>query len=138
MNNKMKFLVLSLTIPFILSACFLQPSAKMSITVAKIVTAVDEKLMPINVTDVFPAGTPKIFCWFQWRNAEVNTTITAKWYFVTDNVHILDYTFTIPRKEGFGSVSLAMPEGKNLPSGSYRVDLMSGKRLLKSLTFKVE
>ena len=101
-------------------------------------TGVNEKLMPVKVTDVFPEGTRMVFCWFEWENAEVNTPIIAKWYFVTDDIHVIDYTFKIPRKKGAGSVSLSMPEDKLLPSGSYRVDLTVDGHRLESRTFKVE
>jgi len=105
---------------------------------AKIATAVDERLMPVKVTDIFPKGAATVSCWIQWKNASVNTEIVAQWHYVTDDIPILDYTLIIPKKEGTGSVMLTMPNGKELPSGDYRLELFSGKRLLKSLTFKVE
>lgn len=109
-----------------------------AITDAKIVTGVDEKLMPVQVMDVFPSGTTKVSCWFQWRDARINTQVLARWHYVTDDVHILDFNFNIPKKDGMGSVMLSMPEGKALPQGSYRVGLYLGKRLIRSLAFKVE
>ena len=105
---------------------------------AKIVTAVDERLMPVKVTDVFPKGTATVSCWIRWKNASINTEIVARWHYVTDDIHILDYTLVIPKREGTGSVMLTMPNGKELPSGDYKLELFSGKRLLRSLTFKVE
>ncbi len=109
-----------------------------TMTDAKIATGIDEKLMPIEVKDIFPSSTKAVFCWFQWKGAQVDTKITATWYFVTDDIHILDYEFVVPRKDGWGSVSLSMPEGKVLPVGSYKVDLLLNTHKLKSLTFKVE
>jgi hypothetical protein len=138
MPVKNKYLILSLCIFFILSGCSSLHKEKINITDAKIVTGVDEKLMPVEVLDVFPKDTAKVSCWFKWQGAKVGTEITAKWYFITDDIHVLDYQFNIPRKEGSGSVSLAMPEGKALPSGLYRIDLVERKRVLKSLTFKVK
>lgn len=105
---------------------------------AKIVTAVDDKLMPVKIADIFPNGTSSLSCWFKWREARINTQIIAKWHYVTDDVHILDHSFNIPKRDGMGSVMLSMPEGKTLPQGDYKVDLFLGKRLLRSLTFKVE
>ncbi|MBN2831485.1 MAG: hypothetical protein JXL82_04345 [Candidatus Omnitrophica bacterium] len=93
--------------------------------------------MPVGITNMFPAGTTKANCWFQWNNAKPNTSIMASWYYVTDDIRILDYTFDIPRKSGSGGISLAMPVGKELPSGLYRVDLKKDKRVLRSLTFRV-
>lgn len=129
---------LVLLMAFILSACSLQQTATINITNIKTATGIDEKLMPVGVTSVFPNGTQKVFCWFQWKDTNVGTTVMAQWHFLTDNIHILDYNFTIPRKEGFGSVSLSMPEGKKLPAGQYRIDFNSGKQILKSTTFKIQ
>lgn len=105
---------------------------------AKVVTDVDDKLMPVRITDVFPSGTSKVSCWFKWRDARVNAQLHAKWHYATDDIHILDYKFNIPKKDGMGSVTLSMPEEGTLPPGAYKVELFLGKRLLRSLTFKVE
>lgn len=119
------------------SCCFLQ-SGKISITDIKTAENIDDKLMPTNVTDIFPKGTSKVFLWFQWKNAKVNTPIIAKWHYLTDDIHILDYTFKIPKKEGKGSVSLIMPENRNLPPGEYKIDLTIDNCILKSLNFKIK
>jgi len=119
------------------SACGLK-NRGVKLVDAKIVTAVDEKLMPVKVADTFPEGTSKVSCWIQWKNAKINTQILAKWHYVTDDTHVLDYSFTIPKREGTGGVTLSMPEGKKLPLGLYQVNLFLGKRLLKSLTFRIE
>ena len=121
----------------IVSGCSIG-SPNIHITDAKLVTAVDSNLMPVKVTDIFPKGTSKVSCWMQWKDAKINTQILASWHYLTDDIHILDYSFNIPKKEGFGSVALSMPDGKNLPSGSYKVDLLVENRLLKSLKFTIE
>lgn len=120
-----------------LAGCSLQKSGQIQIADAKMAMGVDEKLMPQKVTGEFPSGTTKVFCWLAWKNATVNTPVIAKWHYITDDVHILDYTINIPRKEGTGSISLVMPEGKPLPAGQYKVELFSAKRLLKTMTFNV-
>ena len=135
--KKIAFIIYLVSMIFTLSACGLNLS-DIAITDAKIVTAVDEKLMPVKVTDTFPKGTSKVSCWIEWRKAKINTQVVAKWHYVTDDIPILDYVFTIPKKEGMGSVTLAMPDGKLLPSGLYRIELALGKRVLKSLSFKIE
>jgi len=122
---------------FTLPGCSLL-NRDITLTNAKIVTGVDENLMPVKAMNIFPKGTTKVSCWFQWRNAKLNTQVVAKWHYVTDDVHILDYNFNIPKKDGNGSVILSMPEGKVLPGGSYKVGLYLGKSLLKSLDFSVE
>lgn len=137
-KRKIRIIVSLFFILFTLSAC-INGSGKIRIRDAKIATGVDENLlMPVKVTDSFPKGTSQVFCWFQWKDAKVDTEILAKWHYVTDDIRILDYTFKIPRKEGSGSISLSMPEGKILPSGSYRLDLTTGKNILKSLSFKIQ
>jgi hypothetical protein len=108
------------------------------LTDASIATAVDENLMPVKITDTFPSGTSKVSCWIKWRDAKINTMINARWHYLTDDIHILDYPFSIPKKEGSGGLALSMPDGKNLPKGSYKVDLLAGDRLLRSLKFTVE
>lgn len=101
------------------------------------VKGVDEKLRPIQATKAFPAGTSNVYCWFQWNNAKSNTAIMVSWYYATDDIHILDYTFDIPRKYGQGSVSLSMPQDKELPAGRYRVELKKDERVLGALAFEV-
>lgn len=138
MRGKFHGIILFLFIALVLFGCSLEKKPKLKITDAKIAHGIDEKLMPIEITNVFSEGTNKVYCWFEWKNAQVNTPITAKWYYVTDNIHILDYIFSIPRKDGTGSVSLSMPEGKTLPQGEYKLDLNKEKRTLKTLNFTVQ
>ena len=105
---------------------------------AKIATAVDENFMPLKVTDNFPKGTASVSCWIKWKDTKINTELVASWHYITDDTHILDYPFIIPKREGMGSVVLVMPNGKNFPSGEYKVDFTSRKRVLKSLKFRIE
>jgi hypothetical protein len=132
--TKIKILIAVLFLTFAVVSC---TRNLLTFTDAKIATSVDEKLMPVQATNVFPAGTKQVFCWFKWKDAIVGTKISARWHFVTDNIHILDYEFTIPRREGTGGISISMPEGKQLPDGMYKVDLMMGTTKLKTLNFKV-
>lgn len=139
MHLNLKKAALALFLSCLLSACSLaQRDSKLQIVEAKTASDVDEKLMPVKVAEAFPEGTSKVFCWFQWKDAKLNTEVTAKWHYVTDDIHILDYAFALPRKSGSGSVALAMPEGKKLPAGLYRLDLIQSKRSLKTITFKIE
>lgn len=136
-TEKMKLLIIPIFIVFALASCGLK-AQDITIADAKMATAVDESLMPVKITDIFPKDTTKVSCWIKWQDSKMNAQLLAKWHYVTDDIHILDYLFTIPKKEGMGSVTLSMPEGKKLPSGLYKVDLISDKRILKTLTFKVE
>ena len=131
-------LILAAGLALALTSCSLFVPEKIALTDAKIVTAVDEKLMPVKVTETFPRGTQKVSCWFAWKNAKINTQLVARWHYTTDDIHILDYDFNIPKKEGTGSVMLSMPDDKILPSGQYRIDLVLGKKVLKRLAFRIE
>lgn len=136
-NRKICIFLIIIAMAASLSAC--SPwGPKIRLIDAKTALAVDQDLMPVKVTDVFPKGTSKVCCWIKWRDAKINIQILASWHYLTDDIHILDYSFSIPKREGTGSVALSMPDGKNLPSGSYKIDLSSGNRLLKSLRFTVE
>jgi len=120
-----------------LSAFFLHTYKSFRIVDANTTTLINEKLKPVGVTSVFPAGTATVNCWFQWSNAMPKTKIIASWRYVTDDIRILDYAFDLPRKAGSGGVSLSMPEGKELPAGTYQVELKKDKRTLKAVTFRV-
>jgi len=106
---------------------------------AKIVTGVDKELAPLKVTNLFPKNTTKVCAWISWANAKINTQLLVKWYYVTDDTPIYDYSLNIPKREGIANVTLAMPEGKTLPSGLYKVRILLGKKqLTKPLTFEVQ
>lgn len=134
----MRWCVLLFAAICVLSSCSFIGPTEIRITDAKTVTGVDEKLMPVHITNAFPGGTSKVVCWFQWKEAKVNVEVTAKWHYVTDDIHILDYPFRIPKKTGAGSVALSAPEGKSLPGGLYKVELAIGNRVLKSVNFTIE
>ena len=105
---------------------------------AKTAVTVNEDLMPVKITDSFPRGTSRVYCWIKWRDARINIELVTKWRYLTDDIHIADHALIVPKKDGAGGVELAMPEGKTLPTGSYRIDIMMGRRVLKSIMFKVE
>ena len=105
---------------------------------AKTAVTVNEDLMPVKITDSFSRGTSRVYCWIKWRDARINIELMTKWRYLTDDIHIADHALIVPKKDGAGGVELAMPEGKALPSGSYRVDILLGNRVLKSIAFKVE
>ena len=120
-----------------LSSCSAGSNGAIKIVDAKMATGVDEKLMPVKVTDTFPLGTSRVSCWIEWKDARLNTELMVKWHYVTDDLHISDYPLTIPKKDGYGGIDFKMADGKSLPPGSYRVDIYIGRHLLRSLTFSV-
>ena len=137
-----KIIILIILPVVILSALFLYNLTKPTdiiIREAKTVTGVDKQLTPLKVTNFFPKNTSKVSTWIRWRNARINTQILVKWYYSTDDVPIYDYNLNIPKREGIANVVLSMPEGKTLPSGSYKVTILLGKKhLTKPLTFEIE
>jgi len=106
---------------------------------AKIVTGVDKEMSPLKVTNFFPKNTSKVSARISWKNAKINTQILVKWYYITDDVPIYDYSLNIPKREGIANVVLSLPEGKILPSGLYKVTILLGKKqLTKPLTFEIQ
>ncbi len=129
-------ILILLSIPAISS---LKKSSGIVIREAKTVTGVDKEMRPLKVTNYFPKDTMKVCAWIRWSNAKINSQILVKWYYVTDDVPIYDYTLNIPKKDGIANVILAMPQGKTLPAGTYKVMLLSGKKpLIKPLIFEIE
>jgi len=122
---------------FACASCVLLPKG-ITIIDAKIAAGLDKKFMPVNIAEVFPAQTQKVICWFKWKDAKINTEITAKWRYLTSDVQVLSHIFNIPKIAGAGGVVLSMPNNKTLPSGLYEVSLIFGKRTIKSLRFRIE
>ena len=112
--------------------------AEICITDAKMATGLDDQFMPAQVTDVFPRDTKRVVCWFSWENAVPKTEMKAAWNYEIDDVNILTSDFRIPRRKGFGGISLTMPPDKVLPVGAYRIDIIAKNKILKSITFKVK
>lgn len=138
-RKKTKIILLVSSLLLILCAYNFNTRKDIIIQEAKIVTGVDKQMLPIKVTSFFPKNTSKVCSWISWRNARINTQILIKWYYVTDDTPIYDYALNIPKREGVANIVLSIPEGKSLPSGLYKVDILSGKkRLTKPLTFEIE
>lgn len=108
------------------------------ITDIKMTHNIDEKFMPVQPSKQFPVGTTKLFCWFEWKNAEVGDALSARWAYLTDKIMILEHQVSIPRAEGRGGIALAMPGEKNFPAGLYEVRLEnSAKKHLKTIKFRI-
>lgn len=131
-------LMVLLALSIALGGCDTFSQNKIGIVEIKMAKSIDVNIMPVDATNVFSKGTAKVYCWFKWKDAEINSQMMAKWHYVTENINILSYPIIIPRRSGSGSVALTMPRGKVLPSGAYRIDLVLDGRRLKSCKFKVE
>ncbi len=119
------------------SALAFAADGDIQITDMKMARGIDEKYRPLDTSKNFSADTAKVYCWFEWKNAQSQSPITAKWTYITESIPILDYPFSIPRKQGAGGVALAMPEGKMFPVGQYEVQLLQDKKVLKSIKFGI-
>ena len=132
-----------LLVSFFIWGIFLNPSVSaaadgdIQITDIKMARGIDAQYRPLDASKKFSANTDKVYCWFEWKNAQSQSPITAKWTYVTESIPILDYPFSIPRKQGAGGVALAMPEGKTFPPGQYEVQLLQDKKVLKSIKFEI-
>lgn len=111
--------------------------SKMKIIDMKTAEGIDEAYMPLNAARTFPAGTSKVFCWFQWENGDTGSQVALHWHYISEKVAILEYPVPVPRREGSGGVSLSMPEGETLPAGTYEVSVRQGGKVLKSERFQI-
>lgn len=140
----MKHLLKLYSLVLVLLSCVLTSAGyaeNASIQIVEMKTAqnIDEKYRPVNPTSNFKADTSKVYCWFKWKDTQVNSQISAQWTYLTEDIPILDYKIVIPRREGAGGVALSMPEGKKLPAGEYEVTLKTATgATLRSLKFKIE
>ncbi len=103
----------------------------------KMAMGADENRNPVDVTNEFPAGTEKIYAAFTWENAESNLQVVARWYYTSEDIHILDSSFTLTRRSEKGVTTLTMPKGKPLPPGDYRLDFEIKGKKANSVEFKV-
>ena len=138
----MKYLLRTNALGLVSALCLMNAAAFAEdppIQIVNIKTAlnINDEFQPVHPTDSFAADTSKVFLWFQWKDSQINSPINARWTYLTENIHVLDYKITIPRRGGSGGVALAMPKGKTLPPGEYEVRLEYGKTLLKSTQFRV-
>ena len=74
----------------------------------KMAMGADENRNPVDVTNEFPAGTEKIYAAFTWENAESNLQVVARWYYTSEDIHILDSSFTLTRRSEKGVTTLTM------------------------------
>lgn len=104
---------------------------------AKMTLKSDENRNPTQPLRQFPAGTEKVSCSFRWENAEPRLKVKAHWYYVTEDIHILDASFKLTRRSERGVTSLTMPKGKPLPAGNYRLDFEVHHKVICSVAFSV-
>lgn len=122
---------------FVLAACGPCYAEAFKITGAWAALEADDQAAADKAKEVFPNGTAAVYCLIQWENAAEPLNITVRWYYETSEIHILDTIFAPPVPQGQGSVSLAMSEGRVLPSGTYRCEIRVDYELIKEVKFQV-
>lgn len=92
---------------------------------------------PVGPTQAFRATDRTVFVWFQGDTARADTDVRTEWY--VNGIHEVQASHTIRVTAGHdtGVFSLQLPDGAQLPPGSYRVDLTIGGAVAASHTFEV-
>ena len=62
---------------------------------------IDADFRPVEPMEVFPAGTSKVFCWFNSKDGDPSVPLLARWHYVTENIPVLEYKFTLTGGEVF-------------------------------------
>jgi hypothetical protein len=112
--------------------------SEIKVTDIRTASGISDQYEPVGAAAVFPLGTAKVYCWFQWENAPDGTALKARWTYLTKKIKIFEYPVSIPKTAGAGGIAMAMPKGRSLPPGAYRVELLDDKKKpVKSLDFSV-
>lgn len=86
----------------------------------------------------FKSDTARIYCSFSWAGAGAGDTLNARWHYLDENIHILNFPIPLEQASGSGATSLSMPAGKKFPSGYYRVELSCKSKPVGSAVFLIE
>lgn len=115
-----------------------RPPAAFEITDAVLCAGIDKDRKPVQPTSVFPPDTRNVYCWFRWKNSRPGVRLLCRWYFLDQDINILDVPVTLTRIADQGAVSLEMPEDRALPPGAYEVEFELEGRVVKSVPFVIE
>lgn len=111
--------------------------AAFTITDAVMCQGLDGEQRPVGIVSAFPEGTEHVQGCFSWTGATSHRQVIGRWHYTTQGIHILDVPVTVAEAVGTGIVSLQMPQGKALPAGSYRLDLMVQGKVAQTASFIV-
>ena len=67
--KRLKSFILLFFLVVVFSSCSAEKHGKIELLDIKTAKGIDEMYRPVEVTNVFPKGTSRVFCWFSWRNA---------------------------------------------------------------------
>ncbi|MDW7657172.1 MAG: zinc ribbon domain-containing protein [Bacillota bacterium] len=96
-----------------------------------------DSLQAVNKTDRFSTDTPIIYATALLKNAPEDTLITAKWYYVTEDIDIASVDLESTETNQYVSFSLSRPDN-GFPIGDYEVELYVDEELSVTLEFSVK
>lgn len=96
-----------------------------------------ETMQAVSKTDRFRPDTPVIYATALLKNAPEDTLITAKWYYVTEDIDIASVDIESTETNQYVSFSLSRPDN-GFPVGDYEVALYIDGELSETLKFSVK
>ncbi len=111
------------------------PAQDTPFSVARLVVCEDvQDRTPVNVTDVFPAGTDTVYCFLEARDILADVEITVAWYYEDQEVA------RVPLSIGQGPRWRTYSSKKTMSQkGNWKVYLLdAGDNILASVQFVIE
>jgi hypothetical protein len=96
-----------------------------------------ETMQAVSKTDRFRPDTSVIYATALLKNAPEDTLITAKWYYVTEDIDIASVDIESTETNQYVSFSLSRPDN-GFPVGDYEVALYIDGELSETLKFSVK
>lgn len=97
---------------------------------------VDSSGNPVKIRDWFDEDSKSVFVWASLQKVSKETSLFARWYFQEN----LSYNkrITVPAGETKLYSMMVPPNGKKFKKGNWKVELVSGAHVLKSVPFSVK
>lgn len=110
-----------------------------TITEAASSLKIDGEYCPVEAMDVFPPDTSKVYVCVRFRGAPKDGKLTFRWFYTGREEYLIDTQVQkVAGPEGRAYSALVMAQGKFLPPGSYRVEIIAGDELQENVIFIVE
>ncbi len=131
----LRYLTLPILILFVLSGLVIAQETKPGFTIERLVIAGGiENREPVNVMELVPSTTEKVYCFIEARNIQDDTNITVVWSLNGKEVNRV----SLPLKKGFRWRTYAEKNLRGM-KGEWKVEILdSAGTAIKSVTFKVE
>lgn len=98
---------------------------------------VDSNYGPIDITDVFPAGTNSIYLSVKFKDFTVSDHLSVIWTYIDTKKELSAQSFT-PSESGSGYHSFNINIATAFPTGNYAAELKFNSKIFKTLYFSVE